>query len=137
MLFHFLDADRSGTVSKSEWEGRWEDESIQAFLATLHLETFSKGQLFRMLDRDGSGEIQIEEFVEGCQKLKGPAQALDIAQIKDEVRVLGTDISNLLEQIQAATGLSVQAKGIDRPTIVLDKPGTSELALDSIQIMEA
>jgi len=34
--------------------------------------------LFKLLDRDDSGVIDVEEFCEGCMRLKGEAKALDV-----------------------------------------------------------
>merc|ERR1711862_166294 len=38
-------------------------------------------QLFRLLDRDMSGSISIEEFVRGCLRLRGPARSNDVAAL--------------------------------------------------------
>ncbi|CAE8626772.1 unnamed protein product [Polarella glacialis] len=38
--------------------------------------------LFEFLDRDDSGSISIAEFVQGCLRLRGPAKALDLAELR-------------------------------------------------------
>eukprot|EP00401_Gymnodinium_catenatum_P064443 CAMPEP_0117513828 /NCGR_PEP_ID=MMETSP0784-20121206/29756_1 /TAXON_ID=39447 /ORGANISM="" /LENGTH=655 /DNA_ID=CAMNT_0005309607 /DNA_START=1 /DNA_END=1968 /DNA_ORIENTATION=- len=42
--------------------------------------------LFQLLDLDNSGAIDAEEFLNGCFQLRGPAKALDLALVVQEVR---------------------------------------------------
>merc|ERR1712194_336505 len=46
--------------------------------------------LFRLLDADGNGEVDIEEFCEGCLRLKGDAKSFDIhCLMYENQRMLG------------------------------------------------
>merc|ERR1712050_160068 len=42
--------------------------------------------LFNLVDIDGSGSIDPEEFVNGCIRLQGPAKALDLASFMHEYK---------------------------------------------------
>merc|ERR1712187_597276 len=44
--------------------------------------------VFRLLDVDESGTIDLEEFLNGCLGLHGPAKAIDLATLMWEVRQL-------------------------------------------------
>merc|ERR1712183_570020 len=44
--------------------------------------------LFRMLDDDDSGVIDIEEFCEGCMRLKGEARSYDLHRLLHDVKRL-------------------------------------------------
>eukprot|EP00927_Polykrikos_kofoidii_P043360 TRINITY_DN37430_c0_g1_i1.p1 TRINITY_DN37430_c0_g1~~TRINITY_DN37430_c0_g1_i1.p1 ORF type:complete len:619 (+),score=135.49 TRINITY_DN37430_c0_g1_i1:85-1941(+) len=43
--------------------------------------------LFRLLDVDGLGSVQFEEFMSGCLRLKGQAQSMDLLTVLQEQRI--------------------------------------------------
>merc|ERR1712061_272340 len=65
------------------------NDKVRQYFAYLQIDCTDVWTLFRLLDADGSGEIDLNEFMEGCIKLKGAAQRLDIkALIAENQRVL-------------------------------------------------
>lgn len=50
--------------------------------------------MFNLLDDDGSGHIQIEEFIEGCSALNGEATKVDAGATKASSRM---DIVNSIK----------------------------------------
>jgi len=53
---------------------------------SLDLSARDSWTLFKLLDEEGNGDINLMEFMEGCLRLRGPAKALDIACVMDESR---------------------------------------------------
>jgi len=51
------------------------------------------GHFFSLLDADGTNEIDLEEFIIGCFRLKGNAKAMDMV-------LLGYESKRLSKQIQ-------------------------------------
>merc|ERR1719433_1171986 len=84
-VFQELDTNDSGALSLEEFEKHIEDEKITAFLASLDLDVSQVRTLFILLDVDQTGEVDLDEFVTGCLRLKGGAKSLDMAIVKFQV----------------------------------------------------
>jgi len=54
---------------------------MQALIQTFEIETADAWTLFKLLDTDGSGSVDIAEFIDGCIRLRGGAKSIHIAQI--------------------------------------------------------
>jgi len=80
-LFVEIDTDKSGTISSQELKGHLQDRRVQAYFSVLHIDVSRAEGLFRLLDKDGSGDISIEEFIMSCLRLKGHARSVDMASM--------------------------------------------------------
>eukprot|EP00928_Gymnodinium_smaydae_P010136 TRINITY_DN13805_c3_g1_i1.p1 TRINITY_DN13805_c3_g1~~TRINITY_DN13805_c3_g1_i1.p1 ORF type:complete len:581 (+),score=75.77 TRINITY_DN13805_c3_g1_i1:48-1790(+) len=80
-LFQDIDRDDSNSITLQEFEAHFSDEECVAFFASLDIETDMAWEIFRLLDVDEEGTIDIDEFVTGCLRLRGSAKALDVAQL--------------------------------------------------------
>merc|ERR1719221_1035613 len=78
-VFEELDANNSGALSLEEFERHIDDDKITAYLSTLGVDVQHVRTLFQLLDVDQTGEVDIDEFVSGCLRLKGGAKSLDLA----------------------------------------------------------
>merc|ERR1711879_324548 len=87
-LFQEIDADDSGSVSIEEFMDALQDEYVMGCFALLNIAATEAEQLFHLLDPEGEGEVDIEEFVTGCLRLKGEAKSMDIAILQYENRRL-------------------------------------------------
>eukprot|EP00411_Alexandrium_monilatum_P108318 CAMPEP_0175792938 /NCGR_PEP_ID=MMETSP0097-20121207/83214_1 /TAXON_ID=311494 /ORGANISM="Alexandrium monilatum, Strain CCMP3105" /LENGTH=406 /DNA_ID=CAMNT_0017104121 /DNA_START=1 /DNA_END=1221 /DNA_ORIENTATION=+ len=83
-LFGEIDANGSGKISRGEFHNHLRDERALAYFEALKLDISDANTLFDLLDVDKSGEIDIEEFLSGCQRLKGESRALDLAVLRGE-----------------------------------------------------
>merc|ERR1712187_688836 len=84
-VFEELDSNGSGTLSLAEFELQIQDENIMAFLSTLEFDIDQVRTLLTLLDLDQNGEVDIEEFITGCLRLKGGAKSLDMAILQYQV----------------------------------------------------
>lgn len=57
------------------------DDKVQAYFESLGLDISDAWGLFKLLDVDESHQVELEEFVEGCLRLRGEAKAMDVAKI--------------------------------------------------------
>merc|ERR1712032_1524179 len=78
-LFQNIDCDSSGEITIHELEECLQDDQAAAYFAALEVDVSDAWTLFKLIDNDESGVVELQEFVEGCLKLKGPAQAIDLA----------------------------------------------------------
>lgn len=94
-LFHNLRSQDEDKVTLQNFERRFHDTDVRAFFHGLDLEPSDAWILFSLLDNDGSGDVDSQEFVEGLLKLKGPARAIDLA-------VLSRDLKTCVKQAQSS-----------------------------------
>jgi len=72
------DTDCSGTLSFDEFQWHMNDPHVRAYFNGLDIDPDEAKVIFTLLDSDNSGDIQIEELVNGTIKLKGYATKLDM-----------------------------------------------------------
>lgn len=87
-VFEELDDDTDGVITVDEFERKLDDERVIAYFNVLNLDVSDARMLFTLLDYDQSGEVAIEEFLAGCNKLKGESRSLDLAIMQMEIRWL-------------------------------------------------
>eukprot|EP00927_Polykrikos_kofoidii_P083060 TRINITY_DN8418_c0_g1_i3.p1 TRINITY_DN8418_c0_g1~~TRINITY_DN8418_c0_g1_i3.p1 ORF type:complete len:664 (-),score=99.18 TRINITY_DN8418_c0_g1_i3:158-2149(-) len=88
-IFEAADSDGSGTISYCEFMFCMEkDPLMAAYLSALDIRTEQAKELFRLLDTDCSGEVDYDEFTQGCIRLQGPVKAIDFAAFIVEWRML-------------------------------------------------
>eukprot|EP00913_Durusdinium_trenchii_P008737 g8205.t1 len=61
------------------------DPSLHAIFDALEISAGDAWALFTQLDRDGDAEVNVDEFLEGCMLLKGPARSIDVIGIKRDL----------------------------------------------------
>lgn len=84
-VFEELDSNGSGTLTLNEFEKQIQDENILTYLSVLELDIDQVRILLPLLDLDQNGEVDIEEFITGCLRLKGGAKSLDMAILQYQV----------------------------------------------------
>ncbi|CAK0876338.1 unnamed protein product [Prorocentrum cordatum] len=77
-FFQQADADGSGQLSWEEFRTHLEDNRVKAYFQTLNLDIRQAHILFRLLDCNDNGEVGIDEFLDGCLRLRGQAKNLDL-----------------------------------------------------------
>jgi len=77
-FFRQADQDESGTLTWEEFSKYLHDDKVKAYFQTLELDISQAHVLFTLLDSDESNEVAIDEFVDGCMRLKGQARSIDV-----------------------------------------------------------
>lgn len=76
-VFHRMDTDGSGFISKDELQKALASDHIKALFLVLGLDLYDTEEFIDMLQRQqGSSDIEIEAFVEGCMRMKGTASGV-------------------------------------------------------------
>mmetsp|Transcript_139829 Transcript_139829/g.260778 ORF Transcript_139829/g.260778 Transcript_139829/m.260778 type:complete len:260 (+) Transcript_139829:3-782(+) len=96
-LFAMLDKDNTGMITEEQFLEHVDDAQVGAYFATLGLETTDAVYLFKMLndDEDEDG-IDIEDFVQGCLRLKGTAKSCDVARLMHENKVMLRELTSFI-----------------------------------------
>ncbi|CAE7224670.1 scn4ab [Symbiodinium pilosum] len=103
-FFEALDTDGNGAIHLDEIKIMLQDPTLAAYFAVLGFDEVNAHQIFHLLDDDESGEVSIQEFLDGCAKLKGQARSIDVHAIMHQCRALHRDISFVGSQL----GVDVQ-----------------------------
>jgi len=98
-LFSELDAEDTGIITRDEFEEHINDDRVQAYFGTLGLEAQDAIRLFETLDMSDADEvgIDIEDFVDGCLRLKGTAKSCDLARLLYENKTIMRELVDFIE----------------------------------------
>jgi len=77
-IFAEVDQDGSGQIVFEEMCEHLKDPDVGAYFSKLGVDVDEVEKLFVLLDEDGSGTIEKQEFMFGCLRLKGEAKSLDL-----------------------------------------------------------
>lgn len=112
-LFRDLDGDDSGEVDIREFEAHLRDGKVQAYLQSLELSTNDIWRLFRLLDENDSQVIDLNEFLTGCFKLRGPAKAIEVAEMMYEMRHTRKKLFSFIRSVTIALTSLLEHNGLD------------------------
>jgi hypothetical protein len=79
-LFKRLDTSGDGQLNWDEFHSLVSDTHMKFLMSALDVDVRDLESLFFLLE-DGGGSINADEFVDGLQRIKGPAQSLDMVNL--------------------------------------------------------
>ena len=71
----------------------------QAYFDMIGFRPGDASLLAELLDRDGSGDISLQEFIAGCERMKGEAKGIDVHMLLLECSVLNEKLDVLHENL--------------------------------------
>jgi len=99
-IFTLADEDGSGELDVKEFLAALEDEEILWRMRQLDLPIDDAARLFTVIDGEGTRSLTMEEFIDGCTKLKGPARSRDLLAITAQADTLAKKMDDLGEELQ-------------------------------------
>jgi hypothetical protein len=99
-LFGAFDMDGSGELTVDEFEEHKEDSQVSAYFETLDLDLDKAWDIFRLLDDDESGTVSMDEFVEGCLKLRGQARSMDLAILGYDFQRVSAKLGEFMAHVE-------------------------------------
>lgn len=101
-LFMQMDVDGSGELSAEEMEHFLGQPDLASYIDALEIRADNTRTLFRLLDTDDSGNINIDEFCDGCLRLQGEAKSMDVHTMIFQVRRFLTKWSEFTAYVEEA-----------------------------------
>merc|ERR1712100_18992 len=98
-LFRSIFADGSGRITWIDFESHLDERVMQDYFVAVDLDRSEAKGLFHLLDMDGNGSIDVNEFLSGCLRLRGPAKSLDMQVLLREHRRTSSQCLTALNEI--------------------------------------
>lgn len=99
ILFEEIDADQSGSISYQEIMTAHDDERMRSYMNAIGVCLEDVQALFTLLDVDKAGKVEVEEFINGCIRLHGPASNMELAKVELENKLVVKGIMNVRTQM--------------------------------------
>jgi Ca2+-binding EF-hand superfamily protein len=124
-LFAEWDSSGDGDLSLEEFEAHLSDTRMIAFFDTLDIQASDAWALFKLLDADGGGTIDADEFVSGCIRLRGDAKAVHMEKLNHEMRWLMDQVTQvqvmLTDHANPGSLDMLGSSATVRPTLAMSK----------------
>jgi len=109
-VFRQIDEDGSGEISGEEMELFLEDAELRKYIEALDINAENARMLFRLLDRNNSSHVDIDEFCDGCLRLQGDAKSFDVHAMMYQMRTFlskWSDFTIYVEERFATFGVAM------------------------------
>merc|ERR1711920_461243 len=99
------------------------NKKVKAYFQSLEIDVSQAHMLFDLLDADGSNNVTIDEFLDGCTRLRGQASKTEMSMLLYLQQKLSEQMQTLIRQrddfdpIAEAVKSSSQAHMTRNPTI--------------------
>jgi hypothetical protein len=85
-LFLKTDIVQSGEITWKQFKSQLKTQDMQELFRSIDLDVSEAKGVFHLLDLNGNGLINADEFLSGCLRLRGQAKALDLLLLMREMR---------------------------------------------------
>eukprot|EP00930_Biecheleria_cincta_P019173 TRINITY_DN14707_c0_g2_i1.p1 TRINITY_DN14707_c0_g2~~TRINITY_DN14707_c0_g2_i1.p1 ORF type:complete len:602 (-),score=114.83 TRINITY_DN14707_c0_g2_i1:289-2094(-) len=98
-IFDAADTDHTGFLDRPKFAEKMKDVQLQGWLRKIgiHVDSFTINGLFDLLDVDGDGYLDLDEFVISASTMQGMARAMDVAKIHKDTKTLRKDLALVLK----------------------------------------
>lgn len=93
-------SERNVEVSIHQFKAAMSSAKFAAFLQSMGISTEDVGVLFKLLDADASGLVELDEFVTGCLNLHGTAKSLQLARMSYENKLTRREIKHMHDALR-------------------------------------
>ncbi|CAE7494511.1 Scn11a [Symbiodinium natans] len=99
-IFQVADHDQSGVLTWSEFSKTLEEPANLKYFGSLGINASEARGLFGLLDADESGSVSLQEFMQGCLRLRGQAKAIDMATLMYQNKRIVFWLQDRLERLE-------------------------------------
>lgn len=126
-LFKEISGGEHNEVSISQFSTAMSIPKFKAFLQAMGISTEDVGVLFKLLDADASGLVELDEFVKGCLNLHGTAKSLQLARMSYENKLTRREIKQLRNSVgDLSTMLRLSTLRVEKES--------QDIAFDSLKV---
>lgn len=122
-VLHRIDVDKTNLLTWDEFETLSSHQDIQDFLNWLDIDMNSAQKLYDALSSGGDGFVDIDQFLEGCTKVKGGANRRSIFQIQQSMGMYMRQMKCLMihfeENMNRLYPMAVEGGEMHQPAVSL------------------
>lgn len=111
-FFRYADHSKDYVITHEEWQRVMESTHAQHWFEAQGLNMEDANAVFRLLDKDGSQSITMDELIKGVNQLKGPARSLDLLMMTERNAQLLSQVTGLIQN----NGKKAPGSGCHSPT---------------------
>mmetsp|Transcript_125374 Transcript_125374/g.234476 ORF Transcript_125374/g.234476 Transcript_125374/m.234476 type:complete len:214 (-) Transcript_125374:37-678(-) len=124
-LFIAADKDGSDSLSWQELKTHMQDPKVKAYFQALEFDVHQAHNLFKLLDIDGNDQVTLQEFLEGCIRLRGQARSIDLALVLQNQQQLRKQFDNFRKHAEENLQDILRHRAHSQVTPSLNNTGTS------------
>lgn len=121
-LFTQLGADNTGAITYEMLNQHIRTPAVRIYFESLGLDVTDAWSFFKLLDSDGGGAVEVEEFLLGCLRLGGHARAMDIAKLTYDQTWLIKSQGNFFEIVKDSALQGNASTTMDASLLLPKKP---------------
>jgi len=99
-LLSHVDSDGDGIVSKEEFFTALQEGEVTDFMDALGIDPDNATEVFMLLDSNEDGIVNLQEFIQGMDRIRGEAKSIDIQMLLLHTRKI-IDSINRMQGIQS------------------------------------
>ncbi|CAE7259023.1 Scn9a [Symbiodinium natans] len=80
-LFHKIGDSQGAGITYRMFEEKLSSATVREYFETLGLDVWDPWAFFKLLDSDGGGVVELEEFFLGCLRFSGEATAMEVGRV--------------------------------------------------------
>merc|ERR1712176_118827 len=103
-VFKEIAGENAAHVTPGLLQRHFLDPSVRAYFASIGIEMADAWTLIKLLDSDQKGFVNVNEFVEGCMRLKGEAKAIHIAELHHEFHLMHDSLETFIIEVEKQLG---------------------------------
>lgn len=98
-IFDYAEKTKKNEITKESFMACLKRPEVSKKLKLIDLPMSEAEELFKVLDSDNQGTLDIEEFIGGCLRLKGSAKSKDLLNVQIQVECLAKKMDDLEETL--------------------------------------
>eukprot|EP00931_Biecheleriopsis_adriatica_P049564 TRINITY_DN2867_c0_g1_i3.p1 TRINITY_DN2867_c0_g1~~TRINITY_DN2867_c0_g1_i3.p1 ORF type:complete len:756 (+),score=137.94 TRINITY_DN2867_c0_g1_i3:28-2295(+) len=87
-IFSSADVHKKGVLEWEDFKAESQNPQMLDFFRSIDVDPSQAQAVFQLLDVEETGAIDLDEFLNGCLSLHGPAKAIDVSTMRYELRML-------------------------------------------------
>ncbi|CAE7443166.1 unnamed protein product [Symbiodinium natans] len=100
-LFVQVGLSTADVITFDAFEEKLDTPPVREYFESVGLDVRDAWTFFRLLDQDGSGVVDVEEFFMGCLRFRGPARSLDVGRLIQDQRWLINNVDKIHGQLKS------------------------------------